>query len=82
MGKDASENPRIVRESDVSYQGEEARIERPWLVKVIRDQFAIEQVRDVTYETLKAKLREVLEKPQELSKENGKVDTELRDFAA
>ena len=29
MGKDASENPRCVRESDVSYQGEEARIERP-----------------------------------------------------
>ena len=29
MGKDAFENPRCVRESDVSYQGEEARIERP-----------------------------------------------------
>ena len=29
MVKDASENPRCVRESDVSYQGEEARIERP-----------------------------------------------------
>ena len=29
VGKDASENPRMVRESDVSYQGEEARIERP-----------------------------------------------------
>ena len=28
MGKDASENPRCVRESDVSYQGGEARIER------------------------------------------------------
>ena len=51
-------------------------------MKVMRDQFAVEQVRDVTYETLKAKLREVLEKPQELSKENGKVDTVLRDFAA
>ena len=27
--QDASEHPRCVRESDVSYQGEEARIERP-----------------------------------------------------
>ena len=35
----------------------------------------------MTYETLKTKLREVLEKTQELSKENGKDDTELRDFA-
>ena len=34
------------------------------------------------YETLQTKLREVLEKNQELSKENGKDDTELRDFAA
>ena len=41
-----------------------------------------DQVRDVTYETLKTKLREVLEKTQKLSKENGKDDTELRDFAA
>ena len=32
----------------------------------------------LTSETLKTKLREVLEKPQELSKENGKDDTELR----
>ena len=32
----------------------------------------------LTPETLKTKLREVLEKPQELSKENGKDDTELR----
>ena len=29
MEKGASENPRCVRESDVSFQGEEARIERP-----------------------------------------------------
>ena len=36
----------------------------------------------MTYETLKTKLREVLEKTQELSKENGEDDTELRDFAA
>ena len=48
----------------------------------------------LTYEALKTKLqihllshqvkegREVLEKLQELSKENGKDDTELRDFAA
>ena len=41
-----------------------------------------DQVRDVTYETLKTKLREVLEKNQELIKEEGKDDTELRDFAA
>ena len=42
----------------------------------------MDQVRDVTYETLKTKLREVLEKTQELIKEEGKDDTELRDFAA
>ena len=36
----------------------------------------------LTSETLKTKLRKVLEKLQELSKENGKDDTELRDFAA
>ena len=41
-----------------------------------------DQVRDVTYETLKTKLREVLEKTQELSKEEGKDDIQLRDFAA
>ena len=35
----------------------------------------------LTPETLETKLREVLEKPQELSKEIGKDDTELRDFA-
>ena len=34
------------------------------------------------YETLQTKLREVLEKDQELIKEEGKDDTELRDFAA
>ena len=36
----------------------------------------------MTYETLKTKLCEVLEKTQELIKEEGKDDTELRDFAA
>ena len=46
-----------------------------------------DQVRDVTYETLKTKLREVLEKTQELNHrgritEEGKDDIELRDFAA
>ena len=41
-----------------------------------------DQVRDVTYETLKTKLREVLEKTQELIKEERKDDTELRDFPA
>ena len=35
MENDASENPRCVRESDVSYQGDEARIDRPVLVKVV-----------------------------------------------
>ena len=33
----------------------------------------------LTSETLKTKLRKVLEKLQELSKENGKDDTELRE---
>ena len=33
-----------------------------------------EEVRDVTYETLKTKLREVLEKIQELSKVYGEDD--------
>ena len=35
----------------------------------------------MTYETLKTKLREVLEKTQELIKENGKDDTELREIS-
>ena len=41
-----------------------------------------DQIRDLTYETLKTKLREVLEKTQELIKDEGKDDIELRDFAA
>ena len=61
MGEDASENPRCVRESGVSYQGEGARIERPVLVKAVTDQFALRQRHSRLKDSVIQKISEVRE---------------------
>jgi hypothetical protein len=78
-------------EKPVSEEAKKALTEATQLLESVLEQ---SNKASLTYEALKAKLqihllshevkegREVLEKLHELSKENGKDDTELRDFAA
>ena len=78
-------------EKPVSDDAKKALAEATQLLESVSEQSSKSSL---TYETLKTKLqiqllshqvkegREVLEKLQEVSKDNGKDDTELRDFAA
>ena len=77
-------------EKFISDDAKKALAETTQLLENVAEQLSKSGMIGLTYETLKMwkkvhqtkEKREVLEKLQELSKENGKDDTELRNFAA